>query len=191
MSRGTHEHLGAWRYDPDNQPCDVLLVGEDNPQSSNPSDALYPYPVHCAGWNFAENIANVGTGHQLATWRTNLCAGRWAAKEARARARALVVTEGVPWRVIVMLGRKVADAFRYANPTTSIPTIEKFEPFTVTRIIHRVNPSPAPTKADLDWIALVSLPHPSGRCRDWNNPANVHRARALLASVAPSWYGNR
>lgn len=183
------EHTGAWRYDFAEHPCNVLLVGEDNPQSSDPRHALYPYPVHCAGHRFAEDIANVGMGHQLATWRTNLCAGPWRAAEARDRARALVVSDGVPWRVIIMFGAKVADAFRYVNPTTNIPTTGTYAPFSVTRVVHRIQEASSPTRANIDWIHLVQLPHPSGRNRVWNDAALIHRARALLASVAPAWYG--
>ena len=195
MSKYDFEHLGAYRHavdlDDDNQPppCEVLLVGEDNPQSAWPSHALYPYPVGCAGYNFAENITGVGTSHQLATWRTNLCNPNWSAPKARERATALVLTPGVPWRVIVMLGRKVSRAFEKALDRY-IEKPELILPFSVKRAVHRVNfAGKVATESDIDWIMLVSLPHPSGRCREWNDLATVHRARALLARVAPEWYG--
>jgi hypothetical protein len=185
---GLYGFLDAYRYDPGDEEgaCDVLLVGEDNPQSSAPEDALYPYPIGCAGHNFAENIADVGMARHLATWRTNLCNPAWSAKAAAERARQLVVADGVPWRTIVMLGVKVARAFgsglKMYNGLSYV-----FEPFTSGRVLHRVRENSSPAKADLDWITLVSLPHPSGRCRVWNDAGQVHRARALLAEVSP-WY---
>lgn len=187
MTPSDAEHTKAYRYDDLARPCPVLVVGEDNPQSADPREALYPYPVGCAGYNYAENIANVGSSHHLATWRTNLCNPTWNKKQAELRALDLVIAEGVPWRTIVMLGRKVAGAFAGALSAYNPPL--KFAPFTITRVLHRVRECPTPTAADLDWIQLVSLPHPSGRCREWGNPVNVHRARALLAAAAPGWYG--
>jgi hypothetical protein len=184
-----HEHLGCHRYDLEGTSCPVLLVGEDNPLSINPADALYPYPVGCAGYNFAENIANVGSGHQLATWRTNLCLGRWSTKAARERAAALVLTGGVPWRVIVALGRRVGDAFERALSNYDPPL--EVEPFTTNRVLNAAHRNEIPDPAlKLDWITLVSLPHPSGRNQIWNRPDQVHRARGLLASAAPTWYGD-
>jgi hypothetical protein len=38
------EHLGAHRRSDIFGPCEVLLVGEDNPQSAAPEHALYPWP---------------------------------------------------------------------------------------------------------------------------------------------------
>jgi hypothetical protein len=123
----------------------------------------------------------------LATWRTNLCNPRWSVVAAEQRAWDLFGTEGVPWRTIVMLGAKVADAF--ARAIRRVHCTEKFEPFTKHRVLHRVLPGGSLLNpADLDWITLVSLPHPSGRCRVWNDAGQVHRARALLAEVSP-WYG--
>jgi hypothetical protein len=182
-----HEFLGAHRYDVDQRHCPVLLVGEDNPHSEDPKDALYPYPVGTAGYNLAENITDVGVGHQLATWRTNLCSPRWSAKAARERALALVKAPGVPWRVIIMLGAKVASAFKSALESTHVDI--KLEPFTTYRALHSIDDKSS-FFAKLEWITLVSLPHPSGRCRVWKDEAQVHRARVLLATAAPTWYGD-
>lgn len=195
MSRYDREFLGAHRYDvDDDRHCPVLIVGEDNPHGADPRHALYPYPPGCAGDRLADVILDVGSAHQLATWRTNLCSPRWSTVAARERARALVCADDVPWRVIVMLGRKVAEAFRYVNPQVDrypglIAPNEVCPPFTTQRVLHRIGAHPGPGRADLDWITLVSIPHPSGRCREWNFPSNVQRARALLSQVAPTWYG--
>lgn len=60
-----------------------------------------------------------------------------------------------PTTPIVMLGRKVATAFGYTGPACSRDG------------------------------RLVSIPHPSGLCRAWGDPATVPRVRALLAEVVP------
>jgi hypothetical protein len=173
------EFAGAHRYTVGDEACPVLLVGEDNPYSAAPENALFPYPIGCAGFNFAEKITGFGSSHQLATWRTNLCSPRWSAAAARERALALVVTEGVPWRVIVMLGRKVAGAFAKGLEQMYNPPPE-FAPFTKTQMLRLTG----------HWITFVSLPHPSGRCPAWNDLASAPRARALLAAAAPTWYGD-
>jgi hypothetical protein len=33
---------------------------------------------------------------------------------------------------------------------------------------------------------LISIPHPSGRCLEWNDPAAVLSVRALLRNACPS-----
>lgn len=192
MSKYDQEHTGAHRYDVDqHRHCPVLIIGEDNPLSEDPRHALFPYPLGCAGHRLCEDVLNVDSGYHVATWRTNLCTGRWSVRAARERARELVVSDGVPWRVIVMLGRKVADAFRYVNPAADAPGCvpnEACEVFGTQRVLHRIGEHPGPGRANLDWITLVSLPHPSGRNRIWNDPSNFTRARALLAHVCPEWY---
>ncbi len=183
------EFLGAHRFDPSGRDCPVLLVGEDNPVSTAPEHALYPHPEGCAGHRLAGILGLEPRRHLIEWWRTNLCNPTWSKRDARSRARALVVTEGVPWRTIVMLGRKVAEAFQFVNPTTEASTYQAVRPFESTRVVHRVYPHEDSTRTTIDWITLVSLPHPSGRCRDWNFSENTHRARALLeATIAPGWY---
>lgn len=40
-----------------------------------------------------------------------------------------------------------------------------------------------------DGTTLLALPHPSGRCRIWNQPDAVERARAAIrATRIPSWF---
>lgn len=156
------EYQGAWRCSLSSMGRDVLLLGEDNPRSSDPRHALYPYPPGCAGWRLAEKVAGWGSSAQLAMWRTNLCAGRWSTREARDRAREILAAgDDAPWRVVVLLGTKVADAFRHVDARVPEGTF----------LGHRLPGGPT----------LVLLPHPSGRCRAWNAPTSVERARELLS----------
>lgn len=145
----------------------VLFVGEDNPQSSDPRHALYPYPPRCAGERLCNQILGLDTATYLACWRTNLCAGRWSKPQARVRAELLLNTYIGPWRVIVLLGAKVREAFSVADQEViKIPVF-----FSAYSSAVRT---------------LVSLPHPSGRNLVWNNPAAGESAHKLLRDLVPS-----
>lgn len=129
-------------------------MGEDNPHSGDPRHALCPYPPGCAGSRLQDRILDVSLGDYLRRYdRVNLCAGKWSAPEARLRAAGLV-SDGA---LLVLLGAKVAAAFGLDH-----------EPFTV---------------AGLRGAVVVQLPHPSGRCRVWNDPASYGRARAVLRAA--------
>jgi hypothetical protein len=142
--------------------CRVILVGEANPYGSSPEFALYCYPPGCAGYNL-RRIIGLPQQQYLALHRTNLCPTDWSMREARRRAQLLIADPSAPWRVIVMLGRKVADAFAYDHPF-----------FT-----HAIAP-----RTDGE-MYLVSLPHPSGRnASSWSGRAPL-RAREILRGLAP------
>ena len=180
----------AYRYAKPGTRCPVLLVGEDNPQSSEPHYALFPYPEGCAGHRLAEHITGMGSANQLATWRTNLCNPRWSTPKAVERAHDLLFYADRPWTTIVALGKKVADAFqRVLKP--SAPEL-KLEPFTAHLLDMRgryIGPRKREDKPlEMD-ITLVSIPHPSGRNRIWNDPSQSARAKQLLALAAPTWFG--
>jgi len=145
----------------------ILLCGEDNPYGSAPEFALYCYPSGCAGYRL-RRILGLPQHQYLALRRTNLCVGGWSTKAARSRARELLVTcdPVAPPSVLVLLGRKVTEAF------------------------EEVALAGAPLAAFSTWTCcsgtiLVSLPHPSGRNLVWNQPWARDRARQLLREVAP------
>lgn len=132
-----------------------LLVGEDNPHGSNPAHALYPSPVGCAGWRLCVKIMGLSEDDYLERFdRMNLCAGRWSAGEARDRAKDVLAEAYRP--AIVLLGAKVCRAFDV--------TYAPFSALTRTATARR----------------LVVLPHPSGRCRLWNESGAYERAREVL-----------
>lgn len=144
-------------------PPRVLLLGEDNPYGSDPSFALYCYPIGCAGYRL-RRILGLPQHQYLALHRGNLCDGPWSMKEARRRAALLVCDPSAPWRTIVMLGRKVADAFGYEQP------------FFTSALAPRTDGE----------MRLVSLPHPSGRnAGSWTGNAR-ERAREILRELAPT-----
>ena len=140
----------------------LILLGEDNPYGSEPEFALYCYPVGCSGYRL-RRILGLPQHQYLALSRANLCdSGSWSMKAARSRARDLL-SPHVGWDVIVLLGRKVADAFDYTQPF--------FTHVSVPRTGGQT--------------CLVSLPHPSGRnASAWSGKAAA-RAREILGALVP------
>lgn len=141
-----------------------ILVGECNPYSRNPRHALYPHPPNSAGGRLCFKVMGLTLKQYIRSFeRVNLCANEWSKQEAEVAAAALMrkVDKGAS---LILLGYKVCAAF-------DLP----YQPFSV------------------QWWpggrgrAIVVLPHPSGRCRVWNDSSSYERARAALheAEVLP------
>lgn len=140
----------------------MIFVGECNPYGDSPEFALYCYPPGCAGYRL-RRILGLPQHQYLALHRANLCPTDWSLREARRRAQLLVADPSAPWRVVVMLGRKVAEAFGYDRP------------FFTHDVAARTDGE----------MRLVSLPHPSGRnASAWSGKAPL-RAREILRELAP------
>lgn len=158
-----HSHLDAVREGLLGSSSRVLLVGEHNPYGPRPEYQLVNYPQGCAGERLQRLVLGLPEADYLGLWRTNLCFGRgWILGDARARAEFLLAAPDSRWNVIVMLGRKVASAFRYKEEAFSYSIVSQYRLMT-----------------------LVALPHPSGRCRAWNEPGAVTKARAILRWLVP------
>ena len=156
-------------------PRSVLLVGECNPYGSRPELSLYHLPRRASGDRLREHLGlRDVTYHGLA--KLNLCTGRWDAEAARRRA--VLLLAGGQHDVFVLLGAKVRAAFGWvADPRVADPRVAD------PRV---ADPGPAAFERQaLPTCVLVSLPHPSGRCRVWNEPGAHERAVGLLAQVAP------
>lgn len=181
------EHCGAVRVPLEDESYDallgsILLLGEDNPQSSRPEFQLYPRPSGCAGHRLQSTVLELPEYHYLAIWRANLCSPTWNSLAARQRMWKLLDVE-TPWTTIVALGRKVAKTFELALETKIVFDRDgvdsgpmKLEPFST---------------ASFGAKRVVSLPHPSGRCREWNDASAFTRAQSLMRLVAPTvrWGG--
>jgi hypothetical protein len=153
----------------------VLLLGEDNPLSVAPEHALFPLPDGCSGQRLCDKILGLRHATYLATWRTNLCVGTWSTANARQRARALL--HGTPpWNVIVLLGRKVAGAFEHVIQDAGY----KFD-------LPAFKSALVPSCEDVAPMTLISIPHPSGRNRMWNEFKFCESARLLLEEAAPGY----
>jgi hypothetical protein len=135
----------------------VLLVGESNPYGSIPEFALWPEPEGCAGWRLCHTILGMERGEYFRTFdRVNLLDYvRWSAPAARRMAAALTHDRRI------LLGRKVAEAHG----------IREWVPFRIHTITTPLVP----------FCHLLTLPHPSGRNRMWNDPLNVAKALTAVA----------
>lgn len=138
-----------------------LLIGESNPYGHDPAFALYPLPEGCAGHRLCHVILGMAKREYLATFdRVNLLDGpKWGVPAARAAAVQLC-RRGQP---LILLGVRVAKAFGVDS-----------EPFRRRRLV---------IPADLLDVNVLILPHPSGRCRVWNEPGAVNRARRSVREL--------
>jgi len=154
----------------------VILVGEDNPLSGQPEHALLHVPPGHAGHRLQSLVLGLTPAVYLAMWRVNLCAAAWDTKEARKRAYDEILDLDAPWSLVVMLGSKVASAFAPSDSAV------KLAPFTSTQhVVQRSSGLAIARKT----FTLAALPHPSARCRTWNETDAVQRARSMLRELAP------
>ena len=142
----------------------VILIGEQNPYGSDPEFALYCYPSGCAGYRM-RRILGLPQDQYLALHRKNLCDGEWSKEQAKKRVWELLSPDA-PWRVMVLLGRKVTEAF------------EKVALDDVPLVAFSTRPC-------CPGMTLVSLPHPSGRNAALWNPKARDRARQILRELVP------
>jgi len=139
----------------------AILVGESNPYSRNPDDALLPYPAQSAGARLRGLLGWTEDEYLESFWRVNLIRGRcWHQAEAEQVAAKLVIDALRHDLDVVMLGARVAAAF-------SKPPLE-------------------PWARDGN---LVRVPHPSGRCREWYKPGARERLRRLMGRYLVPCYG--
>lgn len=151
----------------------VLLVGESNPYSRDPEDALYHLPREASG-NRLREILGMSDDEYLDTFlRCNLL----TADEQRCTAAraAEIAGERLRWArergevsAIVALGRRVSDAFARhvgASPLAPFDRLD-LEMGGRTRV-----------------ISLAHVPHPSGRNLIWNRPGARERARDLIRGL--------
>lgn len=146
----------------------VLLVGELNPYGSDPDYALSLVPLHASSGRLVRILGCSAGTYMRDHDRVNLCTGRWDASTARVEARRLLSSRRAGTGV-VLLGSKVARAFS---------------------AIYLLDYRLQLTTTDEGAVALLSLPHPSGLCRTWNDPAEVLRACAAYASLV-TWVQSR
>lgn len=144
-----------------------LIVGMNDPYSSDPSRALWPDPPGCSGhrlWRLVNEYCGMALDEYVAAFdRRNLCRGRqWTAIEARAEgARLAAEAEGC----VVMLGREVRHAIGMHDAAAPCSWTATYR-------------DGAGVKATW-WY----LPHPSGRCHWYNYAANRRAAGALLSRL--------
>ena len=134
----------------------ILLVGESNPHNVSPYLVMYPYPRGSAGYRLCVDILGMRVNEYLDKFvGMNICKKHWDQKEARFNGDIMMESRLHP---MILLGSKVCRALK-------VP----FAPFTVK-------------DCGLSWPYAV-LPHPSGRCRLWNEPRAPARARECVGKL--------
>ena len=134
-----------------------LIVGEVNMLSADPKFALYPYPANGSGGRLARILGLDPLVYLRMFDRMNLYSRipvRWSIADARYRA-ALLAEQQIGRQVVMLLGRRVAEAF-------------------------------CPTSEHHSWAQIGQyylIPHPSGRCRAWNDPTAIERTRTFLSPI--------
>lgn len=128
----------------------VLLVGESNPHSSDPRHALHPHPPGAAGSRLCKILGMQPCEYLEKFDRVNLL--RTAEwSPVKARNAARKLTH----RRRILLGARVAAAHGI-----------KFYPFCRFTLE--------------DDVRVLILPHPSGRCRIWNDRTAFVSAREAI-----------
>lgn len=152
-----------------------LLVGENNPYGPDPHFALYPLPPQSAGGRLCRTILGLSRADYLTIFdrRNLLSQPKWSIRNARASADLIrrMVEKRELGDHIILLGTKVAAAFE-------IP----YEPFKMFQTGRSSFWSSDPFKRNVHFLVL---PHPSGRCRAWNDPAAIGRARDAVRAFVP------
>jgi len=149
----------------------VWLVGEHNPYGSKPRYALFPYPERSADGRLLA-ILGMRTGDYMRAFeRRNLITDeakspRWSAPRAREAATAIAM-EAAAEDPFILLGRRVCDAFGLYGVQLPCCVLGPSGP---TGEFRRT---------------VVAIPHPSGRCRDWNDPGMIGRVRDLVRARIP------
>ncbi len=139
-----------------------ILIGMNNPVSSNPDHALFPVPEGCTGnrlWRMLESRTRATRANYRDVFeRRNLVRGKtWNMMQASARAHEITVELRGTGRTVVLLGQDVRQAFCHPK-----------------QLIH---------PQDIDGVIWRQLPHPSGRNHWYNNPENVKLAELLLEEL--------
>lgn len=137
-----------------------VLVGEQNPYGADPHFALYPLPSTSAGGRLCYRILGMREVDYLRSFdrRNLLDTSVWTKGVARRAAEELEAAhKGAP---IIMLGKRVAEAFRLGD------------------------------LGEFTWVErpypVIRLPHPSGRCRAWDRPGAIDEARRILRDLLPA-----
>ena len=137
----------------------VLIVGEINPYRARPDRALWYEPRSSSGDRLRRIMGLTDAQYLEYVARANLCAEKWS-------------VEGGAGRVPTC-----STSGRTPSSSSSAPGCGR-------RAADR-RPSRFADSRDCPPCYLVGLPHPSGRCRIWNDPLMVDLARTALERAAP------
>lgn len=137
-----------------------VIIGMNNPLSSDPKYALFPHPPGCTGyrlWKMLEARTGVFRAEYIQVFeRRNLVPTKeWCAVTANVNARSMLPELG--GRTVLLLGNEVRKAF-------GVPPL----------LVH---------PQEIGGVTWRQLPHPSGRNRWYNDPENVRLAEVLMQDL--------
>jgi hypothetical protein len=139
-----------------------VLLGMNNPVSSDPAHALYPYPSTCTGARLLRFSGLEKKTYLTAFERRNVLDGQqWSARAARERAPSL--REELRGRTVVLLGAPVNSVMRGGTEH------ELAGPFVWTPDGHD------------GWLAKV--PHPSGLNHFFNDSLHQELLAIFMAEL--------
>jgi hypothetical protein len=138
-----------------------VLLGMNNPVSSDPAHALFPYPPGCTGWNLLEmlreRVPDITRSRYLRVFdRRNLVDGKTWSRTA-ARERGMWMQNALRGREVVVLGEDVR----------RVIGLDKL----------LIEPQ---VKNGITWR---QIPHPSGRNLWYNDPQNRMLVAVLLEQL--------
>jgi len=155
------------------QTARILVVGEVSPLLNGGAIALSRLPKN-SSWDRLRRLLGLSDAdYDGCMTKTNLCAEKWHMYKARQRAREIWssvlgrIGEYSDCDVLVMLGSRVREIFGGMG----LGHVDYFG--------YRCLPHSLPH------LKVVSLPHPSGRSRAWNDPSSRTRSIAVMSAVAP------
>jgi len=142
----------------------VLVVGECVPEGHDREEALAAGRPGSIG-NRLMNILGMSERNFASRLeRVNLCSGGWNREEARDSAEWLVGEfSRLPY--FLLLGRRVREAFGGESSYVRVGRS--------CYLGYRVSED----------LTIVGIPHPSGRCREWNDARTVVEVRRFLSAV--------
>lgn len=145
-----------------------VLVGMNNPLSSDPKYALYPHPVNCTGWRiwkmmYESSLGTVSKSDYIGAFeRRNILSQKtWSAREAGVAGRALM--DELSGRTIVFFGVQTLRAVGLPRPSWGEWRSYCWLPDALT--------------------IYTLMPHPSGRCHEYNDPAMRERLGLMLRNL--------
>lgn len=149
----------------------VWLIGENNPYGDDPRYAMYPEPERSAGGRMCRLVLGLSPSKYLLLFerRNLLQAPKWSAPAAKAAANAMRAENAGNCDTFILLGKLVTRAF-FSEKT------DVLEPFKSIIYSSRIGERAR---------TYLSLPHPSGLSRVWNEPGSFLIARAAVARAAP------
>ncbi len=149
-----------------------LLIGMNNPHSTDPDFDLFPRPAGVAGHRLWCMMAEAADGY-FPTWeyvkafdRVNLVRGEWSRPAATLKAGTMLANGVGLNRPVVLLGNEVVLAFKRGGMNLEDVALFKW-----------VGPSKA-----FPW-RVAHIPHPSGRSHTWNDPVVRQRAAVFLKDL--------